>query len=72
MARAVEQSLKSKGVQTKQLKMNGALFGKVSNDAVVYSKMSCLSDVRTEYAKKEPGTFFLFNMVLAMVLTYII
>lgn len=54
LARAVEHSLKSKGVQSKQLKMNGAAFDKVSEDAVMYSKMTSLSDVRTEYSKKAP------------------
>ena len=55
LARAVEQSLKTRGVHTKQLKMNGAAFGKVSEDAVLYSKMSSLSDVRSEYSKKAPA-----------------
>jgi hypothetical protein len=55
LARAVEQSLKTKGVHTKQLKMNGAAFSKVSEDAVLYSKMSSLSDVRSEYSKKAPA-----------------
>ncbi len=54
LARAVENSLKSKGIQSKQLKMNGAAFDKVSEDAVMYSKMTSLSDVRTEYSKKAP------------------
>jgi hypothetical protein len=55
LARAVEQSLKTRGVHTKQLKMNGAAFGKVSDDAVLYSKMTSLSDVRSEYSKKAPA-----------------
>ena len=55
LARAVEQSLKTKGVHTKQLKMNGAAFSKVSEDAVLYSKMSSLSDVRSRFIKKAPA-----------------
>ena len=52
LTRGVEQLLKTKGVHTKQLKMNGAAFSKVSEDAVLYSKMSSLSDVRSEFSRK--------------------
>lgn len=59
LAKAVETSLKSKGVKSKQLKKDGAKFDAPSSHALNYSKMTSLAEINKDFISREPPEAFL-------------
>ncbi len=56
LAEAVQSRLKEKGVVTNQIFMNDSNLEKASDDAIKYSKMATMSDLRKEYKRAESFT----------------
>lgn len=54
LTEAVEKSLKSKGVRTRQIRLNNSNLDKASNEAIKYSKLSSMAEMKKEYKLSEP------------------
>ena len=54
LAKVLHEKLKSKGMQTNQIKLNNSSIEKASEISIKYSKASNLSDLKSEFVKLQP------------------